>query len=218
MILVPIKNLTEAKQRLSPALSPSERCQLAHAMIEDVLTALAGCALRNSVAVVTGDADARSTARQHAFEVIEDAQNPGETGAIEAATRYCSERGADFTLVLPGDIPLITADEVDAIFAHAPQQGSVLVPSSSQRGTNAALRRPADLFPLRFGNDSFVPHHEAATRTGHPVRVLKLPGIGLDVDEPQDLLDLLAAGGTTRAQQLLRGWRMDERIHRGASA
>lgn len=218
MILIPIKNLAHAKQRLSPALSAEERHQLARAMMDDVLTALAGCEQHDRVAVVTGDAEARSTARRHGFDVIEDRQNPGETGAIEAATAYCAGRGADFTLVMPGDIPLITAAEVDAIFAAAPEQGSVLVPSSSQRGTNAALRRPADLFPLRFGNDSFIPHHASASGTGHPVRVLQLAGIGLDIDEPPDLLDLLAARGNTRSQALLRQWRIADRLQQGASA
>ena len=33
-------------------------------------------------------------AREYAFEVIPDPENPGETGAIEMATQVCVERGA----------------------------------------------------------------------------------------------------------------------------
>ncbi len=212
MILIPVKNLENAKQRLAPVLTPPERFDLAAAMLEDVLDALAGCLKSSEVAVVTGDDDAHRLARHYGFAVIEDGENPGETGAIEEATRVCVERGAVYTMVLPADIPLIRTEEVEKIFAAAGNSGTVLAPSASGRGTNAALRRPANAFPLRFGNDSFLPHLAAARATGRPVEVMRLAGIGLDVDEPSDLSDLLRAPGHTRAQELLRDWRMAERL------
>jgi len=216
MIVVPVKDLQNAKQRLSPALTREERSALASAMLEDVLGALSGCR-SHRVALVTGDREARKLAGAYSFEVIEDFTNPGETGAIEMATRVCVERGETETLVFPGDIPLITAHEVQMIFDCAPPRGTVLVPSASGRGSNGVLRRPADLIPLRFGNDSFVPHLAAARATGKPARVLKLAGIGLDIDEPADLLDLLDARGSTRSQRLLREWRLGERLLHAAA-
>jgi 2-phospho-L-lactate guanylyltransferase len=206
VILVPVKNMEYSKQRLSAALSPEQRRVFAEAMLQDVLDALAGCSRRHEVAVVTGDARAELLARERNFAVIRDSVNPGETGAIEMATAFCRQQGAAYTLVVPGDIPLITPAEIDAVLAAAPADGAVLVPSASGRGTNAALRRPADLFPLRFGNDSFLPHLAAAHATGKRVEVLRLAGIGLDIDEPADLPGLLAAPGQTRAQKLLRQW------------
>ena len=79
-------------------------------------------------------------------------------------------RGIDSTLVIPADIPLIQASELEQIFAQAPDEGSVLAPAADGRGTNAAFRRPANLFPLRFGNDSFKPHLAAARDHGQAVR------------------------------------------------
>jgi 2-phospho-L-lactate guanylyltransferase len=64
------------------------------------------------------------------------------------------------------------------------------------------------LFPLRFGNDSFKPHHAAAQATGKPCVVLKLPGIAVDVDNPPDLRQLLSLPGETRAQRLARSWNL----------
>jgi len=212
MILVPVKHLETAKQRLSPLLSQAERLALAEAMLQDVLTALDACSHREHVALVSGDARAHDLARQYAFGIIDDPDDPGETGAIEMATRAAIERGAAFTLVLPADIPLITAAEVHQIFAAAPPEGSVLAPSASGRGSNAVFRRPANLFPLRFGNDSFLPHLAAARATDKRVEVLRLAGIGVDIDEPADLPDLLAAPVNTRAQRLLGEWRIRERL------
>ena len=122
------------------------------------------------------------------------------------ATQFCVESGAKFTLVIPADIPLIQAWEFEEILKHAPAEGSVLVPAGDGRGTNAAFRRPADLFPLRFGNDSFKPHHAAAQATGKPCVVLQLPGIAVDVDNPSDLQQLISMPGQTSAQELLREW------------
>jgi 2-phospho-L-lactate/phosphoenolpyruvate guanylyltransferase len=82
------------------------------------------------------------------------------------------------------------------------------VRAADGRGTNAIWRRPAGLFPARFGNDSFEPHHAAAQGTRKPCVVLSLPGIALDVDNPSDLRALAAAPGETRAQRLVRQWQL----------
>jgi 2-phospho-L-lactate guanylyltransferase len=209
MILVPVKNLEQAKQRLSSVLSPEERLALAQAMCEDVLQELARWRGRPPVAVVTGDPFVRDLAARLEFEVIADAVNPGETGAVEMATEMCRGRGATSTLVVPADIPLIESAELQRIADSAPPGGAVLVPDAAGRGTNAALRAPADLFPLRFGNDSFLPHLAAAKATGKPCVVLELPGIGRDVDRPEDLRELAAARGERRSQKLVRSWGLD---------
>ncbi len=212
MILVPVKNLADAKQRLSSVLSPEERFTLAQAMCEDVLQALAHWQSRPQVAVVTSDSFARDLALRFNFEVVAD-DNSGETSAIEMATALSRERGADSTLVVPADIPLIAGSELQKIVDSAPrsQGGAVLVPDAARRGTNAAWRSPGDLFPLRFGNDSFLPHMAAAKATGLPCIVLELPGIARDVDRPEDLRELAAANGERRSQKLVRSWNLGSR-------
>jgi 2-phospho-L-lactate guanylyltransferase len=204
VILIPIKNTSSAKQRLATVLDQPSRTRLAQAMLHDVLTTLHQWKDCPRVAIVSSDPYATELARKYEFEVIPDPENPGETGAIEMATAVCVARGADSTLVIPADIPLLQAWELEEIVKHAPAEGSVLVPAGDRRGTNAAFRRPANLFPLRFGNDSFKPHHAAAQATGKPCLVLSLPGIAVDVDNPEDLEQLVAQPGTTRAQRVAR--------------
>ena len=212
MILVPVKNLVDAKQRLASILSPEERFALARAMCEDVLQALARWQNRPSVAVVTSDSFARDLAARFHFEVLAD-DNSGETSAIDMATAFCRERGAKSTLVIPADIPLIDSSELQKIVDCAPhsQSGAVLAPDAAGRGTNAAWRSPSDLFPLRFGNDSFLPHLAAAKATGLPCVVLELPGIARDVDRPEDLRELAGASGERQSQKLVRSWNLSGR-------
>jgi 2-phospho-L-lactate guanylyltransferase len=209
VILIPVKNLSAAKQRLAAVIDQPARTELAQAMLQDVVAAIAAWPCRPACALVTSDGFAIDLARQYDFEIIPDPANAGETSAIEMATRFCVVRGCDSTLVVPADIPLIQASELEQIFAGAPGEGSVLAPAADGRGTNAAFRSPANLFPLRFGNDSFKPHLAAAQATGKPCIVLRLPGIAVDVDNPEDLQRLLALPGETRTQSLLRRWKVD---------
>jgi 2-phospho-L-lactate guanylyltransferase len=218
MVLLPVKNFANAKQRLASVLGAAERRKLAQAMLEDVLQALQSWTQRPPVAVVTRDGYARRLARRFSFEVIKDPNDEGETEAIALATRVCEARGVPYTLVIPGDIPLVEASELQAIVAAAPEgaAGSVLVPATDERGTNAALRRPAGLFPLTFGEYSFQPHLRAARATGQPCVVLRLPGVELDVDTPADLALIVAGEARTHTQALVEKWDVRQRLERVA--
>ena len=212
MILVPVKNLAHAKQRLASLLDQRTRTSLAQAMLFDVLDAVSKCKSRSEVGLVTTDPFAIELALCFGFQVIPDYANLGETHAIARATEFCELHGIESTLVIPGDIPLVRASELDQILDAAPAEGSVLVQAADGRGTNAILRHPAGLFPLRFGNDSFKPHFAIARATGKPCVVLSLPGIALDVDNPSDLRQLAEAQGESRSQQLVRQWDLTERF------
>jgi len=206
ILLIPVKSLSTAKQRLAEALNQSQRSQLAEAMLRDVMTAASGVRSRVDLALVTRDVRAHQLADEFDFGIIEDTRNESETAAVEMATAWCEERGYDTTVVVPGDIPLITGDELHRVLDAAPAEGAVFVPAYDRRGSNCILRRPASLIPLRFGNDSFLPHCEAMRKTGKDLVILEMPGIGLDIDNPHELDLLLQRGGSTNAQRLLRSW------------
>jgi 2-phospho-L-lactate guanylyltransferase len=206
ILLIPFKSLATAKQRLAEALDQRQRSQLAEAMLRDVMTATAGVLGRIDVALVTGDSRAQAMAREFGFAIVEDTRNQSETAAIETATAWCEQHGYDTTIVVPADIPLITGDELHRVLDAAPDEGAVFVPAYDRRGSNCILRRPAAIIPLRFGNDSFLPHCEAMKRTGKELIILEMPGIGLDIDNPHELELLVWREGETTAQRLLRSW------------
>ena len=205
-LLIPVKNLSNAKQRLAEAFDQQHRSLLAEAMLRDVLTAAAGVSNRLDVYLVTGDSRAHQLAAEFGFGVIEDTRNESETTAIEVATAWCEQRGYDATVVVPGDVPLTTGTELHCVLDAAPDEGAVFVPAYDRRGSNCILRRPASIIPLRFGNDSFLPHCEAMKKTGKPLVIIELPGIGLDIDNPHELEMLVQRAGNTHAQRLLRSW------------
>lgn len=206
ILLIPFKSLATAKQRLAEALDAGQRSQLAEAMLRDVMAAAAGVNERVDVTLVTGDARAQNIAKDLGFLVIEDTRNESETAAIEMATGWCEERGYETTIVVPADIPLIATEELHRVLDAAPAEGAVFVPAYDRRGSNCILRRPASIIPLRFGNDSFLPHCEVMKQTGKELVILEMPGIGLDIDNPHELELLVQREGETGSQRLLRSW------------
>ena len=206
LLAVPVKDLVNAKQRLIPALSPPERRELARAMLEDVLEA-AVTALPGSVVVVTTDPEVQAVTRAAGALCLAESANRGHTAAVAFAQQEAVARGVARFLTLPGDVPCVTAREITALCdALAETPGVVFVPSRSGLGTNAALLTPPDAIPLTFGEPSFDNHLKTARAAGLAPRVLELPGIGLDVDAPDDLPVLLERGPATRSARVLRGF------------
>jgi 2-phospho-L-lactate guanylyltransferase len=184
---VPVKEFVGAKQRLAPLLTPSQRQALAAAMLEDVLAAL-GQAPIAGIMVNTVDPLATELAHRYGARVVTEDARDGHTGAVAAMARILGEEGRTGMLALPGDIPRVTPAEIAAIIeARRPAPSVTIVPAHDERGSNAVLCSPPLVMTLRFGDDSFLPHLAAARALGIEPTILMLPGIGLDIDQPQDL-------------------------------
>lgn len=201
--VVPVKDTSTAKQRLAASLPQELRTALALAMLEDVLAALAGARGLAGIEVVTIDIAASEIARRYGAAISTEACRDGHTAAVMGAARRLAARG-DAMLTIPGDVPLATSAEIERVIA-AHQAGGrfVIVPARDEQGSNAILASPADAVPLRFGDNSFFPHLDAARACGIEPAILPLPGIGLDIDTPDDLAAFLARPSRTHARALL---------------
>ena len=198
--VVPVKDTAIAKQRLAAAVPAHLRQELALAMLEDVLAALADAPGLARRLLVTVDPQAIRLAGRYGFDCIADGAEDGHTGAVMAAARRIAAEGTGGMLTLPGDIPLVTSDEIAQLLAaHRPAPSFTIAPSHDDKGSNAILMSPPDAVPLRFGDDSFFPHLAAAEVHGIAPTVIRLPGIALDIDNPADLLHFAGLGSRTRA-------------------
>lgn len=204
--VVPVKEFTGAKDRLAGALTPAQRQELARTMVTAVLTALAGVPELGGLAVVTVDPDAADLARSLGARIITDGARDGHTGAVDGARRLLAAEGRAGFLTMPGDIPLVTSAEISAVLAAATQ--FTIVPAHDKLGSNAVLCMPPMSVRLRFGEDSFYPHLDAARAAGFEPRVVELPGIGMDIDHPVDLVQFLGMAQSvgTPTEKLLRSW------------
>jgi 2-phospho-L-lactate guanylyltransferase len=202
---LPVKEFANAKQRLSPLLTPLQRATLAAAMLEDVLTALAGANLAG-ILVNTLDPLAIQLAHRYGARVIADDARSGHTGAVAAMARVLTREGRAGMLILPGDIPRVTAAEINALIAaHRPAPSFTITPAHDEMGSNAVLCLPPEVMPLRFGDNSYFPHLDTARRHAIEPTIVPLPGFALDIDHPDDLCAFLRAEPSmpTRTLQFL---------------
>ena len=186
--VVPVKDLDRAKQRLAARLLPGERRALVLLMLEDVLQTLRRVPAVSGIMVVTREAQVAERAALFGAEVLQEPANDGYSSAVERAAQELTRRGETSMLSIPGDVPAATPDEIARLIAVRPAAPSVvLAPSRDERGTNAALVSPPGAFDLRFGEPSFGGHVARATEAGLAIEVLRLHGLGLDLDSPDDL-------------------------------
>ena len=210
--LVPVKKFSQAKKRLSPLLTLRERRRLAAAMLDDVVGALEATSQLDRIAVVTSDGDAQSLADRKGVLVVQEDSPRGLTEAAELGISACLEHGATSVAVIPGDIPLVTSDDIDCIMRHGQQYEVVIVPSWNSRGTNTILLKPPNALQLQFGSWSFYPHVKRAKRAGLSYKVLRLPHIALDVDTPDDLARVAVQASGTHCYDVLKEMDVLERI------
>jgi 2-phospho-L-lactate/phosphoenolpyruvate guanylyltransferase len=193
--IVPVKALGEAKQRLAPVLPLDARRRLMRVMLTDVLATLRQVERLDPILVVTPDAQVAELARRYGARVLGEERAQGHSAAVMAGFAHALARGAARTLTLPADAPCVTRSELLILLDAAPLSKHacvVLAPSRDRDGTNAVLAAPPGAFPLRFGPGSFARHLAEAEARRLDCRVVELAGLGLDIDEPRDLLELMA--------------------------
>jgi 2-phospho-L-lactate guanylyltransferase len=190
--VVPVKELKGAKQRLSSCLSPEERHALATVMLEDVLDAVSAVRELAGVIVVTVDPAGTSLAGRYGARIVTEGAREGHPGAVTAAVRLLVREGQTGMMTIPGDIPRLSSAEIAAtLAAHRAAPAFTIVPAHDDLGSNTIICSPPDAVPLRFGEDSFHPHLDAArARRIDPV-IVRQPGIGMDIDHPIDLVAFL---------------------------
>lgn len=209
-VLVPVKSLGAAKSRLAGVLTPDQRRGLVLAMLQDVLAAINGAGL-TELGVVSPDRQVLELAASCGARPVRQ-RSPEATlnEALDEAAAVAAPATQPL-LVVPADVPLATADELVALVAASAQAGFgaptdavvALVPDRAGGGTNALLRRPADVIPALFGTASLDRHRAAAAAAGVPCRVRRLPGLAHDLDTPADLTAFRAHPTDTHAYRFL---------------
>jgi len=211
--IIPIKDLSLAKQRLSGMLSHAERRALGLAMLEDVLEALSKTPGLSGIVLASSDRDACHLARQYGARILPETGAGGLNPAVTHAARLLASENIAGALVLHGDVPLARAEEIARLIAAlGPSPAIAMAPDAAHDGTNAMIVSPPDLIAFRYGRNSFSTHMDEAANSGVTPQVLDLAGLAFDVDTVDDLFTLAEAPGHTRAQEYLRTLRLNTKM------
>ncbi|HUJ05484.1 MAG TPA: 2-phospho-L-lactate guanylyltransferase [Streptosporangiaceae bacterium] len=183
-VLIPVKELAQAKSRLS-GLGDADREALALAMAADTVAAAVGCGPVGAVVVVTGDPAVRAEAGALGAEVLAGQPPAGLNQALLAGAAYARQRWPGRGLAaLTADLPALAASELAAALAAASSITQSFVADAAGSGTTLYMAGPGAEFRPRFGPASRQRHRQNGAAE------LDLPGIrGLrqDVDTMSDL-------------------------------
>jgi 2-phospho-L-lactate guanylyltransferase len=191
-LLLPVKDLRNAKQRLADVLSPEERFALAHAMLADTVRAMRGVQRADKIFVVTNYESAMQAARENGWQILAEERQISESVSVDDASRHIETQGFTSALRIPLDLPRIQSHDIDELLAiECSAPAMVIVPSRDGTGTNAILRTPPTLFPSRFGSGSFVKHCAEAAAARAQIHHRCNSRLEMDVDDESDLRALL---------------------------
>ncbi len=197
--LIPAKPYAEAKSRLSPVLTESQRATLCRWLLRRTVRLAQRVVGR--VVVVSRDRALLAHAKaEGAWGLLE--ASPGLNPALTQGARWAALHGADGLLILPTDLPRLSVGDLKRMLALrdeaclAPTPAVVIAPCHRGTGTNALLVRPPDLIPFTFGPGSFAAHCAAARAAGVEPVVCRAEGLAFDLDTPEDWkLGIACPGG-----------------------
>lgn len=194
-VVVLVKDFSDAKQRLRPALGADQRRELAR---ENARLALAAARAGDRTLAVCGSDAAAEVARLAGAEVLLEATPGGQNPAARLGIEHAASRGAAAVLLLSSDLPLVNRRTVAGMLASARRLGPpavVAAPATGRGGTNALYLSPPDAIDLHFGDDSLAEFERDAVSRGARFQLFDSPRLALDLDEPADLAELKRLAG-----------------------
>ena len=186
--IVPVKPLRRGKSRLANVLSEEERADLNRKLLVHTIDTLIEIPEIEQVLVVSRDQGALALAREHGARTVQENGAPQLNIALARATVVAKNYVTRGVLIVPADLPLISAEDVRAMLEKVQNPPVVVVaPDRHHQGTNALLVCPVGLIDYDFGPDSFHRHCDRAQEAGARLEICELPSLALDVDLPEDL-------------------------------
>jgi len=194
-VVIPVRTFEGAKSRLGAVLDAEERRDLVERLLRRTVAAALATPGVTEVLVVSPDPEVLAVASAAgAVPLLQ--LSRGLNPALQEARAAIR---ADRILVVPGDIPAVTAGDLAAVIAAGDAAGApgvILAPDRHGRGTNALLLAPPDVIDPAFGGDSRAAHAWLASSAD--AAYAEVSGVlSLDIDTADDLL---------LAEALLIGW------------
>jgi 2-phospho-L-lactate guanylyltransferase len=200
--IVPVKPFNEGKSRLSAHISPQQRRALNRELLTRTLAAINQAHLDAQILVVSRDSRVLAAAKRAGIRALAEESQPRTApppsspndaesepqlnAALTQAARYAAAHGATKVLVLPTDMPNLTAGDVRAMASLTNRDPQIIIAPSRDGGTNALMLQPAQAIPFAFGPDSFLRHQRLAAEAGIPIRVVESDSLLFDLDLPED--------------------------------
>lgn len=206
--IIPVKSLINSKRRLDSFLIPAERKELVISLLKDVLTAATNSKLAQFTTLVTSDpAIVKITQHWHLpkLEYLIEPEEKGINNAVQFALEWSLSNSITSVLIIPADVPLITAKDIDALIKLAKKKsGIIITPSQRRDGTNAFYQQPPNLFQVWYGPNSFQKNINLILKKHLPYFIFEHPAFALDIDLKEDLINLQQMNSNSNTSRFVK--------------
>lgn len=164
LAVVPIKNLSYAKSRLS-FLGMQERRHLVLSLLTETIDTLKAV-MNSDIVVIGSDRETKEIAARKWIFYLEEKQ-PGLNTALFQSAEWAEQSGYFALIVVPIDLPLLIPDDIFFVLDWTAEGNfMVIAPNSKQNGTNLLCVRLFHNFRFSFGADSYKRHLDQAAVCG----------------------------------------------------
>lgn len=187
-------------------LTLDERVRLSSLMLENTLEILSGAQALRKVIVVSSDKRAQEIAARYGANFLHEEKDSGVNSAVTIADSYCIKEGADATVVIPQDLPLLDAVDITMAcrLAENEEKCIVICPSFKYDGTNLLLRKPPIALKTYYDSNSYETHIKTAKDLGISVKLFFSKKLMSDIDTQEDARQLVKESGASKVLEFLK--------------
>lgn len=188
-VVLTMRGIALSKRRLESALDVAERAQLNRWLLERTLATLRGWLpdMQRCV-MVSVCSEALALARAAGAVTLDEPGGAlGHNHAAAVGLAHARACGARKAMMLPCDLPLLSACALDDFAQRADKADLVLAPDRHGSGTNAVIVDGESDIEFKFGDDSRARYTAWARERGLTISICTRTELGFDLDTPQDL-------------------------------
>ena len=189
--VIPMKSLHSAKSRLSNILTAQQRKNLAMYLLDATIKEIKKSCIISEIIIVSNDKAVKNYSCLNNLIFIKDSEE-GVNKAVILADNYCIDNGINANIVIPHDLPFISAKEIDKIctMSNKYHKCIIICPSKRFDGTNILFRKPPDVIKTHYDDNSYMNHLKEAYKFKIPIECLDIVKLRFDLDTKEDLLEL----------------------------
>lgn len=189
--VIPMKSLHSAKSRLSNILTAQQRKNLAMYLLNTTIKELKESNFISEIVIVSSDEAVKNYSSINNLTFVKDSDK-GVNEAVILADKYCVDNGINANIVIPQDLPFISAKEIDEIctISNKYHKCIIICPSKRFDGTNILFRKPPGVIKTHYDNNSYMNHLKEASKFKIPIESLDIVKLRFDLDTKEDLLEL----------------------------
>lgn len=189
--VIPMKSLHSAKSRLSNILTAQQRKNLAMYLLDATIKEIKKSRIISEIIIVSNDKAVKNYSCLNNLKYIKDSEE-GVNKAVILADNYCIDNGINANIVIPHDLPFISAKEIDEIctMSNKYHKCIIICPSKRFDGTNILFRKPPDVIKTHYDDNSYMNHLKEAYKFKIPIESLDIVKLRFDLDTKEDLLEL----------------------------